>query len=97
MIESSPNMASQEHLLSPTTYLEKEGFIKRWNYPLGLFTHVLGHVPRIGDEETKADISWEIDRYWLQRRSPNALKTLSFLSSSLQLAAHIYQDLDKKR
>lgn len=89
-------MANQEHLLSPTTYLGKEGFIKRWNYPLGLFTHVLGQLPQISEEKTRADVSWEIDRYWLQRRSPNAIKTLRYLSKTLQIAANVYPDLNRK-
>ncbi len=86
-------MAKQEVLLSPTTFLDKSGPIKRWGFPLGLFVNVLKSLPKISNNDVKAETAWEIDRYWLQRRSPNALKTLTGLSKALKGASSVYPGL----
>lgn len=77
--------------LSPTTYLNgRVGPIKRLSYPVGLMTDVARALPVISNPATRAEISWEIDRYWVKRRSPNALKTLSVLQFLLQSVAPLY-------
>ncbi len=88
-------VSKQEHLLSPTTYLEKPGPIRRWSYPIGIFSYVLTQSRYVSNPIIRSDMSWEIDKYWLQRRSPNSLKTLSYLSESLQLVAKFNPDLVK--
>lgn len=89
-------MHQQESLLSPTTYLESEGLVQRWNYPLRLFNRVNRSLGTVGDDVTKSQIAWDIDRYWLQRRSPNSLKTITGLAKYLRLLSRSNQEIAKQ-
>lgn len=89
-------MSKQEHLLSPTTYLERPGLIERWSYPLGIFSHVISQSGNVSNPSVRSALAWEIDQYWLQRRSPNSLKTLSYLSNLLKVVAKFNPNLVEK-
>lgn len=73
-----------------------DGIIKRWSYPLGLFVYALQQLPHISDPQVRAKLSWEVDRYWLDRRTNNSLLTLQGLTTTLKTLSGPYPDINKK-
>ncbi len=80
-------------LIPPLIETHPKGIIKRWSYPLGLFSFALQQLPHLENKEKRAELAWEIDRYWLARRSPNSLKTLRGLSTTLSSLSPMFPAL----
>jgi hypothetical protein len=50
--------------------------IKRWAYPVGLYSTAIRALPHMHEPATRAKISWTMDRYWRERGSKNSIVTL---------------------
>jgi len=73
-----------------------DGIIKRWSYPYGLFSFALQQLPHVSDPKVRARLGWEVDRYWLDRRSSNSLMTLQGLTTMLKALSGLYPDVNTK-
>lgn len=73
-----------------------DGLIKRWSSPLALYAYAFQQLPHMSNPQVRANLSWEADRYWLNRRSDNSLKTLQGLAAILKVVSTRYPDINKK-
>lgn len=84
----------EDPLLYPTSYLWPEkGPVGRWSPPFRLFSNVARRIHKLDNTQVKSEVAWEIDRYWLQRRTRNSLKTITGLNKAMEIASTYYPAL----
>lgn len=89
-------MENNKELLTPATYLWSTHPVKRWSYPLDLFRSISKQIRSTDTLDAKASIAWEIDEYWVRRRTQNSLKVIQVASLLLSTMSKKYPHLSQR-